>query len=277
MNSPAANRELLVFEYNGTARSGKGTIVSYLAKRHSQVTVEETGVDYRAIARWLLSTERVNQAMTEPEVIAVVESLGLQALTQVVASRADITSQFGAKSFYSHDVNELVATVAKVKLSRQAVKAGFKRRVEAVRDKAEFKILLVDGRDLAKVLASVNNARLLLRTFVTCTVAEAARRECLRAGIAPDSQAGKDIFRSIDKRTQADALRELDPVKPDIDALDYWHPQPLVDRAEIGALAARTNRQVYFDTAKFVDYPDSKSAMCEAAEQMFLSALSELK
>ena len=273
MNSNDAKRELLVFEYNGTARSGKGTIVSYLSKSNDRVAVEETGVDYRAITRWLLSAGKVNHTMTEPEISAFVEALGLPALTQVVAGRADIISGFGSKSFYAHDVNELVATVAKVDLARQAVKAGFKKRVEAVRDKGEFDILLVDGRDLAKVLTAISNTRLVLRTFVTCSVSEAARRECLRADIALGSKAGKDIFRSIEKRTQVDALRELDPVKPDVDALDYWHPPRTTDQAELGALATKISRQIYFDTTKFIDYPESKSAMCEAAKQMFLSAL----
>jgi len=276
MNSHASSRQLLVFEYNGTARSGKGTIVSYLARSHGQVAVEETGVDYRAITRWLLSGGKINPTMEESEVIAVIQDLGLQALTEVVANRADIASEFGTMSFYAHDVNELVATIAKVELTRQSVKAGFKKRVESVRDKGEFKILLVDGRDLAKVLEGISNTRLLLRTFVTCSVVEAARRECLRSGIKLDSRAGKDIYSSIDKRTQADAQRQLDPVKPDTNAFDYWHPPNSENQAELGALAARNNRQIYFDTNKFAEYPDSKSAMCEAAKQMFLSALGEL-
>lgn len=273
MTAGSSSGKLLIFEYNGSARSGKGTIVSYLAQKHPEAAVEETGVDYRAITRALLAERVIDLGLDDKTIKSKVDEFGQESLTQIVANRSALVSEYGLKSLYLHDVNEVVASVGKVDISRKAVKAGFRKRVEAVRDKGAHKILLVDGRDLAKVLADIDNTKLLLRTFVTCTVAEAARRECLRSGVGLDSEESRNILVSIDRRTQADALRDIDPVKPDIDALDYWHPPRGVDQVDIGRLAAKNGKQIYLDTTLFSSQPDSKEAMCQVAEQIFKSAL----
>ncbi len=271
MEPPGKN--LLIFEYNGSARSGKGTIVSYLSKKSSHIAVEETGVDYRAITRSLILSGSINTKMSDQEISAKLDSLGHEPLSEIVAGRSALLAEHGTDSLYSSDVNELVATVGKVELARKAVKAGFIKRVEAVRDKGDHQILLVDGRDLAKVLKDVPGTSLVLRTFVTCSELEAARRECLRSGIDPHSAAGRFVLAAIEKRTQADAMRQLDPVKPDQDALDYWHPPGSVDKNDLGRQAVIDAKQIYFDTTAFGKLTDSKQAMCEAAEQMFNSAL----
>lgn len=276
MSSSVGEKELLIFEYNGTARSGKGTVVNYLAKRHRRAAIEETGVDYRAITRALIADGLINAKMSDPAISAKVESFGLESLTQVVASRSVILSQHGTESLYSHDVNELVASVGKAEVARRAVKAGFRKRVETVRDKGEHDILLVDGRDLAKVLSDIAGICLVLRTFVTCTTVEAARRECLRSGIDTHSQKGQAILNSINKRTNSDATRQIDPVKPDPDALDYWRFPAGAEQSSLGGQAVRTGGQIYFDTTAFAEFPDPKGAMCEAANRMFNSALSEV-
>lgn len=71
------------------------------------------------------------------------------------------------------------------------MKAGFKSRVEAVRDDDEHDVLLVDGRNLNSVVETVEGVRLLMRTFVSCSPTGAAWRECSRKGVDRLSEEGK--------------------------------------------------------------------------------------
>ena len=125
MTSSSSKDGLLIFEYNGTARSGKGTIVKYLAENNAQVAIEETGIDYRAITYALISYNLISPGMAGPEIAAKVESLGLDALTKIVSDRNAAANSENRKAFYGHDVNELVSSVGKVEVARRAVNQTF--------------------------------------------------------------------------------------------------------------------------------------------------------
>lgn len=303
---------LLVIEYGGTARSGKGTIVNHLTETRENVTSDETGADYRALTKALLLDNIIERGMSGETLTQKLARVSLSSLADRVAQRHAIVNEFGLPSLYENDVNETVSLVAPIDTVRKAVKAGFQARVEAVRDANEHEILVVDGRNLGPVIDSIHGTNLLMRTFVSCSAFEAGWRECARQGIDLKSPEGEAIVRSICQRNENDANRQNDPVKPDGDAIDYWYngnvlaetvrhfadtlydsdfnkalEELFVAQQEIhssilrlgaGALAANTRRQIYFDTGQFRSAHDNpKHAMLEAADIMFEEALKTTK
>lgn len=300
--------DLLVLEYGGSARSGKGTIVEYLSENHPAAAKEETGIDYRVLTRQLLENSQISPGMDHQKIARAVGGLSLDELSSIVADRQRKIEEYGKGSFYQTDVNNLVADVGKVEIARKAVKAGFAKRVERVRDSGEYSVLLIDGRNLYEVIEKIKGTRLLLRTFVTCLPLEAALRECTREGIELDSPDGQAILESIKSRNEKDAKRQLDPMKVEADALIYWgeevqdaaraaeeltknttakdyllsvsrlkhkFPREHIQRG-VGAKAVRSGRQISFDTTPFRLYEDPKAAMLYAANTMFEEALSNL-
>jgi cytidylate kinase len=273
--------ELLVFEYGGTARSGKGTIVAHLSETHEGVTVEETGADYRAVTRTLLMANLLEVDMPRDVIDKVVNDLELADLTEMVAERNALVEEHGLESLYTEDVNGLVGLVSPNETVRKAVKGGFKKRVEKVRDNGEHRVLLVDGRNLAPVVETVDETLLTLRSFVRCTDTEAAKRECAREGVQFFSDRGQEILKDITDRNKADKERTNDPVKPDPDTLDYWHSgfgAGSILRRGLATKAAITQRQICFDTDPFSAYAHgdgikSKAMMLEAANVVFEEAL----
>lgn len=276
---------LLVAEYGGTPRSGKGTIVGHLGKREG-VATDETGADYRAITRALIEEGKIEPDMPEEEVRRRMANASFELLTHLAASRKDIVEKYGFDSLYEPDVQGLVHHIAKGATARKAVKEGFKRRVELVRDDDEHSVLAVDGRNLSAVIDTIEGTRLFMRTFVSTTPLEATWRECLRKGISLESEEAKRIFQKTVEREKDDANRALDPVKPEDDAIEYWYDQRLEQRDDsprgrairlgAGALAAVHGQQIHFDTTYFraieADPKEARSLMLEAADRMFTEA-----
>ena len=306
MRNPESN--LLVVEYGGTARSGKGTIVNHLGKTREGVATDETGADYRALTRTLLHEAIIERGMPREAIELQLARISLGYLTDTVAQRHDIVQHFGNASLYDNDVNETVSMVGAVESVRKAVKSGFRQRVETVRDNSAIDILVVDGRNLASVIETIPDTQLILRTFVSCSALEAGWRECARQGIDLKSAQGTTIVNAIKQRNDNDALRTLDPVRPDKDALDYWHDldvlrQTLQDYADTqfngdfnravdeifinqqekhtrilrigaGALASSQGRQIHLDTGFFRgNFDNPREAMLDATDQMFDEAL----
>lgn len=299
--------ELLVAEYSGTARSGKGSIVKHLSEGDSAVASEETGADYRAVTKTLLLGGELERGMSDENVARALASVSFEALADMVARRHDLVGEYGLDALYQPDVTELVSLVSPIAEVRKAVKAGFKTRVEAVRDDDEHDILLVDGRNLNSVIETVEGVRLLMRTFVSCQPIEAAWRECMRSGIDLSSDEGQKILQAITERNRNDALRQNDPVAPDSGAIEYWYDDLAFDAAirsyadelcggdfekaldvcfrkpaeefkhttklGAGVLAVGTGRQIHFDTTSFRGHHSSKEAMLDASEQMLGEAL----
>lgn len=222
-----SGNNLLVLEYGGTARSGKGTIVSHLAARHEGVATEETGADYRMVTRVLLDEGVIDPQMAPIDIVNKVNDVGSGNLTDIVASRNVYQQMSGLEKLYETDVSTTVASVSPVEIVRKAVKAGFTKRIEAVRDSGDHEILLVDGRNLKPVIDKIDGVELGMRTFVSCNPSEGAWREVSRQGIeigTKESQvAFVSAYEAIESRNRADANRAVDPVRPDANAIDYWY------------------------------------------------------
>src|SRR5687768_12718736 len=112
MNMENSGNNLLVIEYSGTARSGKGTIVSHLAARHEGVATEETGADYRMVTRVLLDEGAIDPQMTPAEIADRVNGVGAADLTSIVASRNTYQQINGLEKLYETDVSTTVASVS---------------------------------------------------------------------------------------------------------------------------------------------------------------------
>jgi cytidylate kinase len=269
----ASNKQLVVFDFNGTARSGKGTIVNYLCETYPGTTTsEETGKDYRAITKVLLERGDLKPAMTASETEKIVSSVGEAELNKIVEGRGDIIATFGQDALYEESVNALVAGTGQSPSARKAVKAGLKRRIERVAEQGVHQVLLLDGRNLAAIIKDMPAVKIGLRIFVSCSLEEAVRRECLRKAIAVDSDQARQILKSLQIRIDEDAGRSEDAVVADSDALDYWQFIKSAN-AELVSTAVQSGRQIFFDTTPFRDTADSKAAMLAAARQMFDEAL----
>jgi len=299
---------LLVFEYGGTGRSGKGSIVQHLANTHPGVVSDETGADYRALTRTLITDEVISPDMPGEVIAKEISSIDDNVLTEMVANRKALVETVGLASLYEPDVQGLVASVSPLINVRKAVKAGFAQRVRAVRD-SEAEVLLVDGRTLAPIIEKIRGTRLVLRTFVSCYPAEAALREVERQGLEIGSPEGRTVWESsyglVMARNEADATRTIDPVRPDADAIDYWADQVVLEqtiqdymrtngvtekadalmqmfpnrhadmsdypRTGAATFAVNSGRQLHFNTTPFRGYTecDPREAMLDAATVMF--------
>lgn len=305
-------QQLEVFEYGGTARSGKGTIVAWLSEMHPEVATDETGADYRSVTLCLLNEGILEVGMNEDAITAAVQKVSLGALTDFAARRKEVENEFGTDALYAPKVGDIVGDVSPLDSVRKAVKKGFTKRVETVRDNDDHSILLVDGRNLGPVIEAISGTELVLKTFVYCHPIEAARRECLRDGLMPNTsewdQAFEKHYDSIVKRNNKDKNRDNDPVKPDQNNIDYWKSSDLtnstidlyarflfdgdktqamqkmfdadrdytdIPRVGAGMKAFAQKRQIYFDTTPFASYqyPGSKHAMLLAANTMFEEAV----
>ncbi len=292
---------LLILEYAGTARSGKGTIVKYLADKYSGVCVEETGIDYRLLTKLLLDDGSIKGTNSLKEVETIINKLGLKKLTNLVIARDQFVEKFGREAFYRPAVNDFVATLGQVELVRSAVKGGFLKRIETLRDTDECKAVLIDGRSLSKLLEAVPNTKILLKTFVHCSSFEAGLRECNREKIDPASQQGSRIIASLAQRNKQDAERSIDPNKPEAKAIDYWGGTEIQELSKklnsaktmndyldlvhrdsltndklpvgIGRKAVKTGQQIYFDTSVFRLFYNPKDTMLKAAELMYQEAI----
>jgi len=303
--------KLQVFEYNGTARSGKGSIVAWLSEVHPEVATDETGADYRTLTYFLVDGELIDPEMPAENIAKTIEKLSVGSLSEFVAQRQIVEEQLGSDTLYSPEVSSLVHHVAPLEVVRDAVKKGFSKRVEQVRDNEEHRILLVDGRNLTPVITSIKGTELVMRTFVYCIPIEGAYRECVRAGLEPGTEAWDAAFMKnlemIEERNAVDSNRAQDPVVQEANAINYWGSNALMrntvrlysdylfdgDEAEamryiftsdnsdftdvprIGAgyKAVKENRQVYFNTTPFRTYSNSKHAMLLAANNMFEEAI----
>src|SRR3989344_8804719 len=154
--------KLQVFEYNGTARSGKGSMVAWLSEVHPEVATDETGADYRALTYCLLGDEFIDPGMGTEDIAKAITKLSVVSLSEYVASRRSVEAERGKEVLYSPDVSSLVHHVAPLEVVRSAVKKGFSKRVEEVRDNDEHSILLVDGRNLTPVIKGIEGTDLVL-------------------------------------------------------------------------------------------------------------------
>jgi len=304
--------DLLICEYGGTPRSGKGTIVSHLAHRYDRVATEETGLVYRAVTKTWMSEGRLTPGMSKDEALAAIgpdNSATSKELAGITSNVQALIDQYGKEAFYDERVDSLVGFVGQSLMVRKAVKSTFTNRVEKARDRDDIDVLLVDGRNLIEVVKNIARTKLLLRTFVVCSPLEAALRQCTIEGVDLTSERGSAILAINEDRAREDEQRSVDAVKPDQDAIDYWAASDMPNSPEarallnctdppeyqkliaglperrftskdlckgVGELAVNSGRQILLNTNVFRLYKNSgtaKDAMLVAAYQMFEEAL----
>lgn len=297
------SNELLVVEYAGTPRSGKGTIVGHQTEASEGIAAEETGADYRAITAALLLDSLVEPDMQPDAVQRIVTARSVGELTDMVARRPEFIREHGKDSLHTDTIDGLVGLISPLPHVRTAVKDGFKQRVQQVVRGGEAELLLVDGRNLAPIFKDMPGVHLLFRSYVTCTAEEATRREVQRNGITNPITINT-IHHHTKRRMQLDANRPIDPVRPDIDAIDYWsdsrvtvadsqHAADRIDKGHqvwqaiydgeipanslhprygAGELAVKAGLQILFDTTPYGHMPTPKDRMLAAADQMLAEA-----
>lgn len=299
------NHQLWVVESSGTPRSGKGSISAGLAERIPGSTHDETGADYRAVTLGLLRDKLIHPAITNPEIVKILNKIDYESIVRYAAQRHEIVSELGEDALYSLDIAKLVGKISPIPVIRQAVKDGFKKRVKLHADNPNVQILFVDGRNLISVIEQIEGVSILLRLFVDCQPFIAAKREAIRQNIdTTDPKNDKwyrDTVQNIQERQKADEQRKLDPVCKDDNSLNYWYNAAIEyetsenlakqrgitfaaaadmiasgsgghfrqgGRHGAGAKATAENRQIYFDTTEI-----NKSNMLNFAERMVEEAL----
>lgn len=295
-------QEMLVMESAGGPRGGKGTITKHLGSSYPGARTDETGLDYRAVTLGLLESGRLEEDMDAVAVASIVNAMEGDEITDLAAKRYELVASFGEKALHDPRVSRIVGKVSPHPHVRKAVKSGFIIRVEQ-QIEIGTPILVVDGRNLQKVLSGIEGLRIVLRYFVDCEVPVAVVREAKRQKIDlddPVNQAWFDMtFDSIMGRRTEDETRDDDRAVPDLDRINYWYntavrvataeqyalrhglsvsqamyflTQPenmrVGGRTGAGALAYRTGRQVYFDTSEILEDP-----MKELAKRMADEAL----
>lgn len=281
-------RKLWVVESNGSPRSGKGTITNALAESYTDAAQDETGADYRAVTFGLLEDGKIEEGMDAAVVRRKILKIKQGSIADYAAQRYEIVAEQTDKALYAPRINSLVAEVGKIAIVRSAVKEGFTRRVQRHVDNEDINLLFVDGRNLGPVIERIEGAEIGLRVFVDCQPNEATRREALRQGVDLSDPSSDEWFMqtkaSIKKRKIEDETRELDPVRPDVNAIKYWHNDDVMSetshyfaktrglslgvvasmlttsfrkdgRYGAGAKAVREKRQLYFDTSEIGKNP----------------------
>jgi cytidylate kinase len=290
-----AGHALQAFVYDGTPRSGKGTIVADLARRYPDSATVETGADFRLITSALI--DHLDPAMPLEVITGKVNKVGEGNLQALVAHRQELVKVMGAGALHEPEVDRLVGLVAQVDTVRKVAKAAFKQIVGRLVEQGDKRYLFIDGRNQSAAVQGMPGVRLALNTFVTCSSWEAARRVAEKQGITPSSPGFRELEASLAARRRIDGNREIDPVRPDADALDYWTDsmilrddnlqwlnivsqpgtvnaiRPVSQRQRpirygAGNLAAMTGRQIIFDTT-----PISETDMLRAAHHMVLEAI----
>ena len=302
----AERHKLWVIESNGTPRSGKGTITAGLAEAFPGSAQDETGADYRAVTFGLIQDELLDPEMDAGAVEAVVTSLNQSEIASYAAQRYEIVAESGNDALYTPEVNRIVGFVSPYEVVRGAVKEGFSKRVIKHVQNPDTQLLFVDGRNLSPVIKEINGAELLLRQFIDCQPLVAAQREALRSGIDLRIYKNDAWFRQtradIRNRQISDEKREIDPVRPEPSAIDYWFNTSILNetaeklarsrlmtfaqasmlltakatdfrrdgRHGAGAKAVAENRQIYFDTSEI-----SKEDMLTYARRLVDEALAQ--
>jgi cytidylate kinase len=277
----------------GKPRAGKGETVKHFSMQPGVVS-DETGSNYRAVTWRLLRMDArrgIELGMSRDVIGQRIAQFSLAHLEELADSREEIMATHGKDALYAPEVASLVGEVAPHKPVRTAVKQGFIKRIEGVRDSDEHRLLVVDGRNLEPVIESVEDVELVMRTFMSVHPVEAAYRECLRLDVDPMSSEGQQILAETIRRGESDATRTNDPVKPDQDAINFSHDPELRERAlgrlaehmfggdidaariatadtldwppvsrvqprEIGRVAAAAGLQIAIDTTAFRGYED---------------------
>ncbi len=271
--------EIPVFEYSGTARSGKGSIVKYLSSQDSSYLTEETGLDFRAITLGMIEAGFITVSDEEEDVTEKIDNGGVEVVSEISGLRDVIIDRSGIDLLYSAQTSRLVSLVAKSAIVQTQVGEMFRNRLDTKANSGDYKAVLLDGRNLIRHVIDLPILSLALRTFVTCTPQEAIYRECSRLGVDPESPEGHEIAVSQTATYNADTFRAINPVVPDANNTNYWDSafgrEHDIVREGVGIAAAEAQTQILFDTTPFSRTNNPVGFMLKAAEVMFHEVLND--
>lgn len=245
--------EQAVVNLTGGPRSGKGTEAIHWAKYFKNVTMFETGQDYRYITDSF--TDLLDAGMSRQQVEEIIMHHA-HLLPEIAAARPAFVTTHGTEALYTPKVAALVSKVAQVHEARQAVKGHLLDQIDDNQRSGAYDVVALDGRNLDAVVGDYYT--IALDAFIDCTPWIATVRECLRSKIDINDVSNKDkvkgIFDAIVTRRHDDANRSEDKVapKPSGQRLDFWAERRAGRSSqEIGEMAVEKGLQLFHDTSLY--------------------------
>lgn len=187
-----------VIAVDGTAGSGKSSICSAVCKKKSWIYIN-TGALYRAVAYLLtlnknteISNTEIEQAISDFEKNYIWD----ESTQYLFYKGQNITAHLNSQS-----VGNMASSIAKLPLVRKNLLPIQKNLIKKYKDK----IVLVDGRDIATVIAPDAKVKI----FMTASIKERAKRRLLQLGQKIDLN---HLEQEIKDRDVQDSTRKIAPL-----------------------------------------------------------------
>ena len=222
-----ARRPRRIIAIDGPAASGKSTTAAAVARRLDFAHLN-SGLLYRAYT-WRTLAEAWDEAAEDYP--ARIESVDIEFVESQGRFELAVDGDMPGAALHGQDVAERVSSVASVGCVRSAV-------FERLRAVARQVDLVCDGRDIGTTVFPAAD----LKIFLVADAAERARRRLLDLDGATDAAAIEAETARLLRRDEADASRELSPLRKADDAIEIdttkLNPAEVVDRI-VGLAAAR--------------------------------------
>ena len=190
---------------DGPAGAGKSSVAKAAAKELGFVYVD-TGAIYRTIALYVL------RQGVDPH-----DAAGVEALLPQIQVGMEYTEQGQKMLLNGEDVTGLIRTpeVSMATSACSAIPAVRAYLLQLQRDLAEKNNVLMDGRDIGTVVLP----QAQLKTFLTASPEERARRRVGQLEEAGQKADYQSILRDIVQRDYQDSHRETAPLRPAEDSV----------------------------------------------------------
>lgn len=195
-----------VVALDGPAASGKSTAARNVASKLGFHHLS-SGVLYRAVA-WAALRDGWAGA-GEEEAARRLSSLELELVPEAGGYAVEVDGRRPGRQLRRAEVAEAASRLSRL--------APVRRRVnELVRVEGERRDLVCDGRDVGTVIFPDAD----LKVWLTATPEERARRRLQEETDTPDPERVREVAERLRARDEADATRELDPLRRPEDALE---------------------------------------------------------
>jgi len=181
----------MIIAIDGPAASGKGTLAKRIAARFGHDHLD-TGLLYRAVAR---DVKRRGGELGDPAA-AIAAALALDPAT------------LDDPDLRGPDAGEAASIVARIPQVRAAIldyQRGFARHAAGA---------VLDGRDIGTVVCPDADVKI----YVTATPEVRARRRYLELQSRGEPASYEAVLADIRRRDERDAVREVSPMRPAVDA-----------------------------------------------------------
>ncbi len=195
-----------VISVDGPAASGKSTAARNVAKKLDFHHLS-SGVLYRAVG-WAALAEGWSDA-DAGEVAERLGSLEMSLVPETGGYAVEVDGRRPGPELRTAAVAEAASRLSQLEPVRRQVN-------ELVRREGKRRDLVCDGRDVGTVVFPGAD----LKVWLTATPEERARRRLAEESDDPDPDRVREVAERIRARDEADASRELDPLRRPEDALD---------------------------------------------------------